>query len=180
MTSDADTRIDWSSQIAIIRNRYEAALRAGETLDLMEGWLRQVPEHVRPALKAELEQCEMGTQEEPNPSQVLTQDAFIEPPATSDLVFDYESGSKSAIEGCGTFQGLSPDAIEALESELRPKSFPAGTHLLQQGQKARGLHVILSGSVDIVDAGSGIGSMSMRLVSCNNTTTIRMPHPQVR
>ncbi len=154
MNSDAETRIEWSSQIAIIRKRYEEALKAGETLDGIDVWLQQVPEHVRPALRAELENCQSDASPNSVETQILASDAVVGK-IHSGLFPAGRPDSKSAVQGCETFHGLAPKAIAALEAELKPQSFPGGTLLLQQGETARGLHLLLSGSVDIIDTGTG-------------------------
>ncbi len=172
MTSDAETNIDWSIQLAMIRLRFEAALRAGETFDGLDVWLRQVPENVREQLREELEICRDKAHPESVETRVLSSDAAIGQAVPDDLFSTDKLTSENAVRGCRTFQGLSSDAMAALETELQPKSFPSGTLLLLQGEMARGLYLILSGSVDIIDtatgeridcdgAGSVLGEMSL-------------------
>ncbi len=172
MTSDANTRIEWRWQIATIRKRFQAAMLSGETLDGLDVWLRQVPEHRRSELRAQLESCWVDFDPEMVETRVLSSDAVIADGLSGGFMATTAFGGKNPVEGCQTFQGLSRDAIAALERELRPKSFPAGVLLLEQGDTARGLHLLLSGSVDIVDvttgecfdcdgAGSVLGEMSL-------------------
>lgn len=177
MTSDAETRIHWATQIALIRERFEAALRAGETIDGLDPWLAAVPEHVRDTLRSELEMCQAEISPSSVETRVLASDAAIGyshrsedpflPPDSSGTV-----DSSSAVDRCPTFQGLSSAASDALEKELAARSFPVGTQLLRQGEQARGLYLISSGAVDIVDtntgeridcdgAGSVLGEMSL-------------------
>lgn len=177
MPQEAETTIEWTSQIASIRQRYEAALRAGETIDGLDVWLRQVPEHVRPLLRKELQQCggQQGGELGPAsaPTLVLHSDAALGCNHEGDKLFSrdrYET--VNVVEECKTFHGLSPSAQLALHQRLKLRAIPAGTKLLRQGEPASGLYLILSGSVDIVDtsngeridcdgAGSVLGEMSL-------------------
>lgn len=173
MTVEAETTIEWDAQIAFIRQRYEAALRSGETIDELDAWLRQVPEPIRPQLREQLEQC--GAK--PNPSLVETHvqssDAALGCAHQDDRLFSLQTSTRTdAVLQCSTFQGLSRTASEALSQRLEPVRFAAGTELLRQGEAARGLYLILNGSVDIVDtesasridlggAGTVLGEMSL-------------------
>lgn len=173
MSFDADTTIEWAEQIALIRRRFEAALRAGETIDGLDVWLQHVPEHIRPQLRDQLERCCADITAGSIETQILDTDASVGGGADLDNLFSTdELTGGDAVSGCQTFQGLSKAARNALQKRLVPKSFPVGTQLLEQGEKARGLHVILSGSVDIIDtetgakidcdgAGSVLGEMSL-------------------
>lgn len=172
MTSNADTKNEWAAHIAVIKKRFEAAMRAGETIEGIDIWLRQVPEHVRPQLRDELQRCEADINPSSVETQVLSSDAAVGRVQPKDLFTAGTLSSKEAVGGCRTFQGLAPDAIADLERALEPRSFRSGTLLLEQGEKAKGLYLILGGSVDIVDtktgeridcdgAGSVLGEMSL-------------------
>ncbi len=172
MSWEAETTIEWKTQIAFIRQRFKAALHAGDTIGGLGVWLRQVPEHVRPQLREQLEQCRAELTQSVA-THNLASDAALGCAHEDDNLFSLErSASADAVRECRTFQGLSSSACEALHQRLQPKSFPAGTELLRQGTAARGLYLILSGLVDIVDtktgeridcdgAGSVLGEMSL-------------------
>jgi tRNA A-37 threonylcarbamoyl transferase component Bud32 len=170
--TDAETTIDWATQIAMICQRFEAALRAGETLDGLELWVQQVPEPMRPLLREELRRCRGEVSPESIETRVLSSDAVLGCIGDRNDFFPAEQPSGSAVEDCSTFHGLSKAAIVALQQRLEQRSFPRGTQLLRQGQQARGLYLILHGSVDVVDtntgeridcdgAGSVLGEMSL-------------------
>ncbi len=176
MQSDAETKIHWATQIAMIRQRFMEALRAGETIDSLDPWLKSVPESMRGKLREELEACQAILCDSSMETDVLASDAAIASSSTGDGSFVISHGDRppnpSAVHCCPTFQGLSQRAIDDLEANLVPQTFCAGTQLLQQGQPARGLHLILDGAVDIVDtstgeridcdgAGSVLGEMSL-------------------
>ncbi|MGI9472657.1 MAG: protein kinase domain-containing protein [Rubripirellula sp.] len=169
--ADPETNIDWSIQIAMIRSRFEDALRAGETLDSLTRWLERVPEHVRPELQAELEACHGQYFTGSLDTRIVSSDAALGP-AKDDLFSSGEQNSQSAVRDCSTFNGLSEAARDGLEQKLERKSFAKGDQLLEQGEPARGLHLILDGHVDIIDvaageridcdgAGSVLGEMSL-------------------
>lgn len=171
--SDAETTVQWAEQIAIISERYTAALRAGETLEGFEAWLAQVPESVRPSLKAALQRCRDAVQADSVETRVLSSDAVLGhvPMADSELLPMAIDGA-SAVGECLTFQGLSPSARRSLEERFETQTFACGEHILRQGQQAQGLHLVLSGSVEIIDvangeridcdgAGSVLGEMSL-------------------
>lgn len=156
MSSEAETTIEWSSQIAIIRKRFESALRSGETFDGLDVWLRQVPEPVRPQLRTALESCLQNVAPDSVETQVLASDATLGCAGNHDSLFSIDSvRSEHAVKDCSTFQGLSTAAVKALRDQLVPHAFESGTQLLCQGEPARGLYLILSGSVDIVDTSAG-------------------------
>jgi CRP-like cAMP-binding protein len=173
MTPDPDTIFERAAQIALIRQRFEAALRAGETIDGLGAWLQHVPEHIRPQLREQLEKSRKEVSAGSVETQVLTSDAALGWGANLDNLFlTEEVEDDHAVQGCQTFQGLSKAARNALQERLVPKPFSTGTELLRQGENARGLHLILRGSVDIVDtktgeridcdgAGSVLGEMSL-------------------
>ncbi len=173
MSSEAETTNEWNARIAFIRQRFEAALRAGETIKEFDDWLQQVPEHVRPELREQLEQCCVDVSPQSVETHILAPDTAAGCAAEQDNLFSPQrSASADEVREYRTFRGLSRSACEALHRRLRPKSFPAGTELLRQGEAARGLYLILSGSVDIVDAksderidfdgaGSVLGEMSL-------------------
>lgn len=156
MSSDADTTLQWDVQIALIRQRFEAALRAGETIEALDDWLVHVPHTVRPQLRKQLEQCCTeflgGSAIE---TQMLNSDAAIGFGDDLEVLFGANAGQDDAIRGCQTFQGLSSEALEALQERFVPKSFPKGSELLRQGESARGLHLILLGAVEVVDTKAG-------------------------
>lgn len=172
MASEAETTIHWEAQVASIRQRYEAALRQGETIDELEVWLRQVPESVRPYLREQLQQCGAGIGPAETPV-VGSSDAALGCAREDDRLFSPQTTARTdAVRECRTFQGLSPAAARALSQRLEPKSLPAGTELLHQGEAARGLILVLQGSVDVVDtqsacpialggAGTVLGEMSL-------------------
>lgn len=157
----------------MIVHRFEAALCAGETLDSLDVWVQQVPESVQDELRAALEKCRCDTPPESVETRVFASDAVIGCGTTDESLFSTDDlFHDRAVEGCSTFHGLSKAAVRSLQQELEPKSFSTGTKLLCQGEPARGLYLILSGSVDIMDtttgeridcdgAGSVLGEMSL-------------------
>lgn len=169
--ADADTTIEWATQIAFIRKRFEDALRAGETIDGLDVWVKQVPEPYQDALRVELEKCTLEIGVASVETRVLSSDAALG--AAKEPLFSLNDlTDESAVQDCSTFRGMSMDAKAALQESLRPQSFSSGECLLSQGEKARGLHLILKGSVDIIDtdageridcdgAGSVLGEMSL-------------------
>ncbi|QDT04711.1 Serine/threonine-protein kinase PknH [Rubripirellula lacrimiformis] len=169
--SEPETTIDWSIQIRLIRNQFEAALRAGETLDGMDSWLRRVPDEHQESLQVLLEQCRHSIGNDSIETRILASDAAIAA-ASSQSIDVGDLGHGSAVNQCKTFAGLAADASESLQTKLVQRSFPRGTTLLVQGKPATGLHLLLSGTVDIVDvktgerididgAGSVLGEMSL-------------------
>ena len=56
MAADVDTRLTGSREIDSVCERFQAALRAGETIDGLESWLSQVAETLRPELKERLKE----------------------------------------------------------------------------------------------------------------------------
>ncbi|MEM8668885.1 MAG: protein kinase [Planctomycetota bacterium] len=173
MSSDAETRIHWTTQLSVIRQRFEEALRAGETIESLDAWLQCVPEHLRPKLSEQLKQCVDDVGHDSIETRILASDAAIDSsPNESPFLDVLSTESESAVDRCPTFRGLSEAAVEDLEERLVPSSFASGSELLKQGEPARGLYLILSGSVDIVDvatgeridcdgAGSVLGEMSL-------------------
>src|SRR6056297_642237 len=174
MSSDAKTTIEWEQQIALIRQRFEAALRAGETIDGLEPWLQEVPTAVREKLRQELQRCQTDLNVSSVETHILASDASVGQGSHADDEFLDEPilEAPHAVRRCKTFRGLSNEALVDLEWCLIPKEFPAGSKLLLQGEQARGLYLILEGSVDIVDthtgeridcdgAGSVLGEMSL-------------------
>ena len=171
MSSDAETKVEWTAQLSMIRKQFEAALRAGETFDGLDVWVSRVPEHLRSKLRSELEECQQRVAPSSIETRVLSSDAALG--SADDSFFSTDDLSRDdAVQECSTFQGLSSAAAEALQSRLEPKSFRAGTRLLCQGEPARGLYLILTGSVDIIDtmvgeridcdgSGSVLGEMSL-------------------
>ena len=155
MTSDTDKELQWSTQIARIRRRFAAALRSGETLEGMDSWLRQVPEPIRPQLRDVLQRCQLELTPASVETQILSPTGMINRDFPDELMPAAALPSENAVRGCEAFQGMAPDAIARVESELQPQSFPAGALLLQQGEQARGLLLVLRGAVDIIDARTG-------------------------
>lgn len=158
MSSDANTHIDWTSQISMICKRYAAALSAGETIDGLDWWLAQVPEQIRSQLRAELETCQADFNATGAETHVLEDwsDGRWSAESADPESTDAESiRSRSALGRCRAFLGLAANAFTALEAELLPQSFSAGTVLIEQGAPAPGLYLLLSGSVDIMDARTG-------------------------
>ncbi|MFK8110727.1 MAG: protein kinase [Rubripirellula sp.] len=170
--ADTETKFEWAAQIAVIRKRFEAAIRAGDTIDGLDQWVSKVPEQHQAELRQELEQCSLHVGQEMIETRVLTSDASLGCSSIHEaLSFDDLTG-ETAVKDCRTFQGMSNEAKNALQENLRAQSFASGTRLLEQGEKARGLHLILKGSVDIIDteageridcdgAGSVLGEMSL-------------------
>ena len=169
--SDAETTIDWAEQIENICRRFDAALRAGETMDGIEAWVNQVPETLRPSLLERLERCRSEIGAESVETRVVSSDAVLGH-APSIEVSRGLLNSASAVSECETFQGLSAEARRALEERFTEVSFPIGSQILRQGEQARGLHLVLRGFVDIIDtetgeridcdgAGSVLGEMSL-------------------
>ena len=154
MSFEEQTTVDWSMQIALIRTRFQELLRSGETLVSMDPWLEQVPEHLRSQLRDELEVCRRAVDPAAVETRVLSSDAVLggqtEVPTARDP-FD----CRKAVRVCRTFQGLAEEAADALEAALEPQAFDQGTVLLEQGDMARGLYLILGGAVDILDAATG-------------------------
>jgi hypothetical protein len=173
MSPDPDTTFEWAAQIALIRQRFEAALRTGETIDGLNDWLKHVPGAMRPQLREQLEQCLTEAGGGSVETQLLNSDAAIGLGGDLEDLFCIDHGREDdAVQGCQTFQGLSTEAHQALQERFVSKSFSAGSELLRQGQGARGLHLVLRGSVEIVDtdagqridiagAGSVLGEMSL-------------------
>jgi tRNA A-37 threonylcarbamoyl transferase component Bud32 len=172
MTSDTEKEHHWSTQIALIRRRFEEALRSGETLEGMDSWLRQVPQHVRPQLHDELQRCQAALTPSSVETQILSPTGMLNRVFPDELLPPAALPRENAVHGCRTFQGMAPQAISALELELQPQSFSDGTLLVRQGEQARGLLLVLRGAVDVVDArtderiacdgvGSVLGEMSL-------------------
>ncbi len=182
--SDPFTTIDWATQIVLIQKRFESSLRAGETLDSLESWLDQVPGEFREQLKSVLQDCTAMIGQESIETRVLMSDAALgsaqlgsgqlgsDQGSNEAFVFDRDRESKTAVDRCQTFCGLADRARRDLQQHLEEKTFSAGEQLLGQGQQARGLYLILNGSVDVIDvqtgeridcdgAGSVLGEMSL-------------------
>jgi CRP-like cAMP-binding protein len=133
----------------------------------------QVPQSVRPRLRDELERCKIEVSPASVETQILASDAELGSAVDSSGLFSAgDLTGQDAVERCSTFHGLSQAAVVALQTRLHPQTFAGGTRLLRQGEPARGLYLILSGSVDIIDthtgeridcdgAGSVLGEMSL-------------------
>ncbi len=172
--SEAETTIEWAEQIAIICERFDAAMRAGDTFEGFDAWLSQVPDSLRARLAVDLERRRAALSAESIETRVLSSDAVFGP---SSFGFDgkeeaSEIGSGSAVGRCETFRGLSVASRDALQQRFRRVSHSSGTQILRQGEHAQGLYLILSGLVEIVDtdggqriacdgAGSVLGEMSL-------------------
>lgn len=154
--NEAETNIDWSLQIDLIRRRFEAALRAGETIDGLQNWLDQVPPPIQPKLKTVLEDCQSVIGAESVETQVLPSDAELGHPLGDSGDFSHDNWtSESAIANCRTFSGLSSVASLALQGKFTERTFDQGSRLLQQGQSASGLYLVTSGNVDIINVATG-------------------------
>jgi hypothetical protein len=138
----------------------------------MDYWLGQVPEHVRDRLRDELQRCQLDLAPSSVATQIFSPGAMIHRVLPDELLGPVALTRKNAVHGCRAFQGLAAGAVSALELELEPQEFAAGSVLLRQGEQARGLLLLLSGGVDIVDtrtgqriacdgAGSVLGEMSL-------------------
>lgn len=171
--SDAETRIDWSSKVDDILRRYVDTLRQGDTIEGLDYWLQQVPQGHRDSLREMLEQARDEVSQASVETRIVSSDAILGIVADRSNTFSLdEMPSASAVSECQTFMGLSGEASTALQSQLQESSFATGETLLKQGETGRGLHLLLSGSVDIVDvqtgeridvdgAGSVLGEMSL-------------------
>jgi tRNA A-37 threonylcarbamoyl transferase component Bud32 len=171
--TDAETTFEWNLQIVLIRKRFEAALRAGETIDSLDLWVQQVPEPYREELRNELEACRFSLAPESVQTRVLTSDAAIGSHVSPEEFFSFDNlNGENAVNDGPTFRGMSKEARISLQENFQPRAFPLGTQLMAQGEPTRGLHLILKGSVDIVDtqtgeridcdgAGSVLGEMSL-------------------
>ena len=157
MALEPETRIHWAAQVASIRKRFEEALRAGETINGFEPWLKAVPEHIRPLLLDELETCQLDFDSiSPETSEFSTAGILGLQDQARDFFYAASADvTDDTIHRCPTFRGLSKKAVKDLNQNFVQQSFPVGTKLLRQGQAASGLYLILEGSVDIIDASTG-------------------------
>ncbi len=155
MVADFDTRMTNTDQIEWVCKRFTAALRAGETIDGYESWLSQVPETLRDVLKSRLVECQREISASSVETRVLSSDAVMPSGVLMEVSFDEVPDSNAAISKCRTFRGLSREALERLSTELENVSLPAGSVLLEQGTPARGLFLIIRGSVDVIDSSTG-------------------------
>lgn len=123
--------------------------------------------NIAPKLREQLEACNAKYSHAALETHIASSEAAL---GTTDA--EPFLDSQTAVRQCSTFQGLSQDAQQALEQELVQRSFPKRSQLLEQGQPARGLHLILQGFVDVIDvdaceridcngAGSVLGEMSL-------------------
>ncbi len=155
MVADFDTRMTNTDQIEWVCKRFTAALRAGETIDGYDSWLSQVPETLRDVLKSRLVECQREISASSVETCVLSSDAVMPNGVLMEVSFDEAPESNAAISNCRTFRGLSREALERLSTELEKVSLPAGSVLLEQGTPARGLFLIIRGSVDVIDSNTG-------------------------
>jgi hypothetical protein len=172
MASDIETRKTRFNLTESVCERYRAALRAGDTIDTIESWLLQVPEAYREELRVQLERCQQEINVSSVETRIMNSDAMI---SSGPSLFrnDARSASESKhISRCRTFHGLSDEAIEDLSQRLKSVIYAKGTVLLEQGTPARGLYLLIRGSVDVIDtctgeridcdgAGSVLGEMSL-------------------
>ncbi|MEE2935764.1 MAG: protein kinase [Planctomycetota bacterium] len=157
MALEPETRIHWATQVASIRKQFEAALRAGETINGFEPWLKSVPEHIRPLLLDELETCQLDLDSIPPETAEFSAAGIL---GLQDQARDFFYAASAdvtddTIHRCPSFRGLSRKAVKDLNQNFVQQSFRSGTQLLRQGQTASGLYLILEGSVDIIDANTG-------------------------
>lgn len=155
MTAEVDTRVTCSPQIESVCRRFVEALRSGETIDGVEDWLLQVPEPLRPELKERLRLARGAVNAGSVETSFLSSDAVLTSGAPDDFSFTELPVGDRALAQCRTFRGLSAEATVRLTDALRPVSLPAGTVLLEQGTPARGLYLLISGSVDVIDSSTG-------------------------
>ena len=171
--SDTETTIDWTAQIVLIRKRFEASLRAGETFGGIDAWLDQVPAAHRDVLRPILEDClEMVGPESIETLNLASDASLARGSADCNFFSSKETDHVSAVDQCETFRALSDVARADLLDRFQERSFAVNERLLEQGQEAGGLFLIRSGSVDIVDVktqeridcdgtGSVLGEMSL-------------------
>ncbi len=155
MVADLDTRQNGSSQIEVICERFSEALRAGDTMDGLDTWLCQVPEHLREELRMRLNECRSEVSVSSVDTRVLSSDAVMATGAATEVSFSEIPAGVEAIAKCRTFRGLSNDAATALSLELERVTFPTGTVLLEQGTPSRGLYLLIDGCVDVIDSSTG-------------------------
>ncbi len=155
MDAELETQLTSNDPIEGVCTRFVEAIHAGETIDGLDSWVNQVPHALREKLRLRLRQC---LREHSGPSvetMILSSDAVIPSGAVTQLSFGEKPDENSAISQCSTFRGLSSEAINRLAEELELISIPSGSVLLEQGTPARGLYLIISGSVDIIDSSTG-------------------------
>ena len=70
------------------------------------------------------------------------------------------NGVESALTKAAIFQGVAPDAVEALSRQLQPVSFRRGTEVFAEGQPGDELYIITEGKVKI-GRGGGPGRESL-------------------
>ncbi|MCG8652128.1 MAG: protein kinase [Pirellulales bacterium] len=155
MSSSAETRIEWDLQIAIIRKRYEAALRAGETLQGLDTWLARVPDHVRPLLRESLQSCEEAIERSALDTRIVSTPRSGGLRLPDKLLSGRKLDRRDAVYDCPIFYGLAAQVTDALQCEFQPVSFRQGDLLLQQGTQTPGLLLLLGGAVDIMNMATG-------------------------
>ncbi len=163
-------------------------MRAGENPIGVDKLLAEVPDKYRVALRDELERYQTDVESSSIGNQATASDVALATdfPDSAELAEISRSAASAptehsslgdlsgtaAVTRCETFANLSAEVAESLRSRLVEQSFAAGTPLLIQGEPARGLLLLLTGSVDIVDvlageridvdgAGSVMGEMSL-------------------
>lgn len=153
---DAVTTTDRVRQISIIRQRFEAAVQAGETVDGLEAWLDQVAQSDRSEIRDALELCRSETHAGSVERRLVSSDVALAFFGDSLTSFSADGRNDSlAVAECTTFDGLSLEATLGLQERLTKQRFQIGTKLLHQGEAARGLYLLMDGSVEIVDAETG-------------------------
>lgn len=155
MPSKSQRENRWSTQIDEICRRFDEVLRSGETLDSLDCWLQQVPEAARAELRDELLRRQCRLSPDSVATQILSSGSMPRPLGRHPLSAGGVLTREQAVRGCETFRGLAPEAIAALEQELQPQSFPQDAVLLRQGQRARGLLLLLAGLVNVSDSSTG-------------------------
>lgn len=97
-----------------------------------------------------------------------------QPPPIADPSLSERDAAHRAVFDCVTLSRLPHDVKIALASRIERREFPPGSRLLRQGEPACGLHLLLSGRVEVVDSsgatprridydgpGSIVGEMSL-------------------
>jgi Protein kinase domain/Cyclic nucleotide-binding domain len=155
MVADFDTQLTHTDQIEWVCRRFAEALRSGDTIDGYDAWLSQVPESLRGRLRTRLQECQRELVASSLETRVLSSDAAMPSTPITEIELGEIQEGETAISRCRTFRGLSRDASNRLTAELEKVSLPCGSVLLEQGTPARGLFLIISGSVDIIDSSTG-------------------------
>ncbi|MGI9472689.1 MAG: cyclic nucleotide-binding domain-containing protein, partial [Rubripirellula sp.] len=139
----------------------DPSIQLSDDTTVLNAWIERATPELRPWLREELIALrqELQTTLEVGPNGVPE---------------GVEEDCWSAIAECETFETLSHDAKLALAKSIEPREFDTGTLLLESGQPASGLHLIIDGFVDVIGGqgedrhliaedgmGSVLGEMSM-------------------